>query len=317
MDKNSALNLNISPARREYISRINAVQDYIEKNLGSVFSLDELATVSGFSKYHFHRIFTAITNETLYSYITRQRLEKAASFLLHSRKVAITNIALDFGFSDSAVFARTFKRHYGMSASSYRKKSSNSGKALNGSSSYNEGHTLNNGRQYAMKDDVKVDIIDVSEMTVIYLRHSGSYLELGTVFPQMIEKLFKWGFEHGVMKEGETKLLAIYHDNPEITEDNKRRTSIGITVPDGTKADGQFGSMTVSAGKYAVGHFIIDKKDGTEGYSRAWSYMFGEWLPESGYLPDDNPPFEAYVNDPGTHPERKQLIDIYIPVKQR
>jgi AraC family transcriptional regulator len=129
----------------------------------------------------------------------------------------------------------------------------------------------------------------------------------------MVRQLFQWGFEHGVMKEGYTKLLTIYHDNPEITEDNKRRTSIGITAPLGTKADGQVGYMTVSSGKYAVGHF---ETDGKEAYSRAWAYMFGKWLPESGYLPEDNPPFEVYINDPGTHPEGKQLIDIYVPVKK-
>lgn len=43
--------------RKEYISRINLVQDYIEKNINNVFQLEELAEISGFSKYHFHRIF--------------------------------------------------------------------------------------------------------------------------------------------------------------------------------------------------------------------------------------------------------------------
>lgn len=103
-----------------------------------------------------------------------------------------------------------------------------------------------------MQKSTQVNITDTPEMPVIYLRHSGSYSELGKVFQEMIEKLFQWGFKHGVMRENETKLLAIYHDNPEITEDGRRRTSVGITVPKGTKADGEFGEMTIPVGKYAI-----------------------------------------------------------------
>ncbi len=96
--------------RQEYISRMNLVQDYIEKNIGNVFTLEELSAVSGFSKYHFHRLFGSIVNETLYSYIVRQRLERSLSALLYTPKKSITEIALDFGFSDSAMFARSFKK---------------------------------------------------------------------------------------------------------------------------------------------------------------------------------------------------------------
>jgi AraC family transcriptional regulator len=38
-------------------------------------------------------------------------------------------------------------------------------------------------------------------------------------------------------------------------------------------------------------------------------------MPESGYQPDDRPPFELYLNDPKEHPEGKFVVDIYIPVK--
>jgi AraC family transcriptional regulator len=41
----------------------------------------------------------------------------------------------------------------------------------------------------------------------------------------------------------------------------------------------------------------------------------GEWLPESGYQPDDRPAYELYHNDPKTHPQGKFIIDICMPVK--
>jgi len=59
-----------------YRSRINLAVDYIERNLGRDFALEEIAAVAGFSKYHFHRIFHTFTGETLFQFIQRLRLEK-------------------------------------------------------------------------------------------------------------------------------------------------------------------------------------------------------------------------------------------------
>jgi AraC family transcriptional regulator len=45
--------------REEYIARINRVMDYVEKNYSKVLTLDNLADIAGFSRFHFHRIFRA------------------------------------------------------------------------------------------------------------------------------------------------------------------------------------------------------------------------------------------------------------------
>lgn len=308
--------------RKEYISRINIVQDYIEKNIDKIFTLEELSCISGFSKYHFHRIFGSIMNETLYNYINRLKLEKAVSFLLHAPHKSITEIALDLGFTDSAMFARSFKKYYKMSATEYRRTYSNNSKreskirkAENMPPRYNEAEITNNWRQHKMNIKCKVDVVDVEEMTVIYLRHVGTYLELGKVFHNMIGRLVTWASSHGLIGEEGPKLIAVYHDNPEITEDEKRRTSICLVVPKDTKVDGDIGKMTINAGKYAIGHFEIDDNAAAQQHSNAWQYLFSEWLPESGFQPDDGPNFEMYLNDPNTHPERKHFLDIYLPVK--
>ena len=56
---------------KEYTSRINKVLDYIENNLDRSFTLDELARVANFSKFHFHRIFYSFIGETLFQFIQR------------------------------------------------------------------------------------------------------------------------------------------------------------------------------------------------------------------------------------------------------
>ena len=104
----------------EYKSRINRALDYIEANLEKQFTLDELASVANFSKFHFHRIFLALIGETPFQFILRLRLEKAASLLILNPVKSITEIAFEVGFMDVSVFSRNFKNNFHISASLYK-----------------------------------------------------------------------------------------------------------------------------------------------------------------------------------------------------
>lgn len=106
--------------REQYLSRINEVVDYIEKNIDRNFTLDELASRAGFSKFHFHRIFYTFTRETMFQFIQRLRLEKSATLLLNEPGKPVTDIALECGFANSSSFAKSFKIHFGVSASEWR-----------------------------------------------------------------------------------------------------------------------------------------------------------------------------------------------------
>jgi AraC family transcriptional regulator len=113
---------------RNYIERINRVIDYIDAHLAENLSLDLMARVAAFSKFHFHRIFFGLMGETLGDYISRQRLQKAAYLLLSLPRKSITEIALDCGFSGSAVFSKKFKEHFGTTASLWRDERSAQGR---------------------------------------------------------------------------------------------------------------------------------------------------------------------------------------------
>lgn len=69
-------------SRNEYIHRINRVVDYIEAHLDDEHSLETLSQVAHFSPFHFHRIFKALTGETVNNYVKRIRLQKAGSMLI-------------------------------------------------------------------------------------------------------------------------------------------------------------------------------------------------------------------------------------------
>ncbi len=331
--------------REEYIHRINRVIDYIEKNIDEELKLEAISRVANFSPFHFHRIFSAIMNESLNQFIQRIRLEKAAAMLITNPKKTITEIAFSCGYSSSAAFARAFKDKYNMSASEWKngkynqvvensninqqeskngktesmisKEESNIGKASQQDTLYIN-HNINNNRSEAMTDskplkklNYDVSVKEVHDMHVAYVRHIGPYKGDEALFEGLYEKLFTWAGARDLLTFPETKVLSVYHDNPEITDEDKLRVSVCITVPENTKVDGEVGTMKIQGGKYAIGHFKIQGDE----YESAWNSLYGEWLPESGFQPDDRLSFEMCLNDPHEDPKKMHIVDIHIPVK--
>jgi AraC family transcriptional regulator len=315
--------------REEYLSRINRVIDHIDANLCGELRLKKLASIAHFSPYHFHRIFKALVGEPLNQFIQRIRVERAATKLVDQPKQSVTDIALDCGFSSSSAFARVFKNHFSMSATEWRRKceehmgkirkenskngqrESKGWKDNGGPASYIE--SISRSRRHTMPHtkSISVDVSEVPEMHVAYVRHIGPYKGDSELFGRLFNKLFTWAGARNLINVPETKVMAMYHDSPEITDENKLRTSVCITIPEHTKIDGEVGEMIIPGGTYAIGHFEIDDN----GFEDAWNYMYGSWLPESGYQPDDRPSLEQFKNDPKEHPEGKHIVDIYVPVK--
>jgi AraC family transcriptional regulator len=318
--------------RAEYTARINHVLDYIEANIGKDLSLAELAGVAHFSPFHFHRIFKAMVGETLNGFIWRIRVEKAADKLINNPRKSITEIALECGFSGSSTFARAFRDAFHMSASAWR-----SGGYLQdskpGKTDRKESQAISNGGQdfdvqvhyteninkqtwrVTMKANkeliTNVEVKDIAEIHVAYIRHIGPYAGDQQLFGNLFNRLCSWAGPRGLLRFPETKFITIYHDNPDITNETRLRTDVCITVPADAQVEGEVGKAIIPAGKYAIAHFEIHP----EQYGDAWNAVYGGWLPESGYQPDDRPCFELYLNDPKQHPEGKHVVDIYAPVK--
>ena len=106
--------------RIEYTSRINRVIDYINQNISEPLDLETLAGVAAFSKFHFHKVFGSIAGESIGSYISRLRLEKAAAAVAGPEGKPITDIAMDLGYSSLSVFSRSFREYFGMSPAQWR-----------------------------------------------------------------------------------------------------------------------------------------------------------------------------------------------------
>ncbi len=103
-----------------YLKQVQAGIDFIENNLDYDFSLKEVAQKSNISQWHYQRIFRALTNETLKTYIRSRRLANALEKLLVSDN-KIIDIAITAGFKSQESFTRAFKQAFEMTPNQARK----------------------------------------------------------------------------------------------------------------------------------------------------------------------------------------------------
>jgi AraC family transcriptional regulator len=160
-------------------------------------------------------------------------------------------------------------------------------------------------------ETVEVAVKEMPERTVAYVRHIGPYKGDAQLFAGLFGKLMQWAGPRGFLGRPGTECLSVYHDDPSVTDEEKLRVSVCVTVPEDTTVDGEIGKMTVPGGRYAVGHFELSEGE----YEDAWKAIYGGWLPQSGFEPDQRPALELYLNNPEEHPEKKHVVDICIPVR--
>ncbi|MCE7987166.1 MAG: GNAT family N-acetyltransferase [Caldilinea sp. CFX5] len=92
---------------------------HLENHLTAPTSITEAAASVGYSRYHFSRLFLAVTGITPVAYLRKRRLTEAARELAISSK-RILDIALDYQFQSQEAFTRSFKQEFGVSPGFYR-----------------------------------------------------------------------------------------------------------------------------------------------------------------------------------------------------
>ena len=273
-----------------YLQCINAVTDHIESHLDRVITLDELAERSGFSKYHFHRIFQSFTNEPLYHFIIRLRVERAAA-LLANRDDSITDVAFACGFNDSATFSRAFKKHFGIAAARWRVERK---RKIHQEDTPPRSYRV---QSTATEEDVvypeSVREESWSERSVAYVRYTGAFAGDGELFGRLNDELMRRAEAEGLVRYPETKHIIVYHDPLGITEDDKLRVSVGITIPSGAPVGAALGTLSVRGGTYTVCTFRVTEKQ----YGHAWHYVYRTVLPTRGLKPADGNCLELYTHD--------------------
>ncbi len=107
--KNFVDSEDLDPAQH-HLNAVMMVRKHLDATCGSGDSLDSLAHLAGFSKYHFLRIFKAHTGASIHAYINRKRMQKVKDMLRRGRLKK--EIAAELGFSSPISFSRWFKDNF-------------------------------------------------------------------------------------------------------------------------------------------------------------------------------------------------------------
>jgi AraC family transcriptional regulator len=295
-------------SRQAYLARINRVIDHIDANLAEPLDLETLSAVAHFSAFHFHRVFRAMTGETLGDWVRRRRLEVAASRLLSSPDLAASAIGFDVGFASPEVFTRAFRAHFKVTPGAWRRGAHREWAQEHQQRLSKIHQSLSNEHQsvvQAFRHDpdlwpsgrleptggqpMNVVVKNLPEKRVAYMRSIGPYG--GTEIPRLWQRFAVWCEEHGLMNPRRV-MYGISQDNPEVTPPEKCRYDACIEVDASFKPTGEVGIATIAGGRYACGKFV-----GTPAQIHgAWNELC-EWLPDSGSQVDDRLAIEVYGLD--------------------
>lgn len=263
----------------DYISRINSVIIYIEKNIDKPLNLDVIASHANFSPFHFHRIFSALEGETPAGFVLRLRTEKVARLLQENKTTSITGIAYSCGFTNYTSFNRAFKKHFGMTAQEFRKLDKTvfvkdkqfynaKGELLKRTDNTikYEGPEISTFEIDTIIQNADIQVTRMPKYQVAYIRYIGSFYQIGETY----DKLLNWAVQNNLLNLPETKLFTVYHDDPSVTRIDKHRQSVCITIPNNFKVEGYVSKMTIDEGKYLVGNFVLLDME----FEKAWNTMY-------------------------------------------
>ncbi len=297
----------------EYIKRINKVLIYLDAHLDDDLSLRNISKIAYYSPFHLHRLFKAITNETLNTYITRKRIERTALMLIHNNECTIKEIAEKFGFKNDTTYSRTFKKIYGQSPTSFRKKNLNTFSKIRkvnsniGKGNYfieeyvcNINHLLN-----WIKMNAKIEIKELPTMNFSFVTQIGV-----NGIEDSFQKVIKWARTKEILGKPNTYIARMFHDSFKITDAEKVRMSIGLLTQLHLAEDGELEQTSIDTCKNIVGRFEMEPIE----FEKAWNSLF-IWMNDNGYKKADVYPMEIYHNNFNEHPEKKCVVDLCIPVK--
>ena len=95
--------------QKDYLDKFLYITNYINEHFAENLSLEQVADLAGFSKYHFTRLFKQYTDTSFYKYLNQKRIDYAKTLLLDP-DLPVIDVALQCGFSSLSAFLRMFKQ---------------------------------------------------------------------------------------------------------------------------------------------------------------------------------------------------------------
>jgi AraC family transcriptional regulator len=274
-----------------YQARLDRVVDHIYAHLDEDIRPEGLAEVACLSPYHWHRIYVAMRGETISATIRRLRLQRAADRLANS-DLSIGTIAEGAGYSGADAFARAFREAYGKTPADYRTTGSHAAFKAAAEAEDHKGFP------------VAIETLPATRCASV--AHRGAYLQID----QAMGRLFTALAAQKLMAPDQA-MRALFFDDPDLVSVEVLRSRACSPVAEDLFLAPPLEETVLRGGLYARLRYRGPYAD----MKGAYRWLLGVWLPQSGYEPDDDPIFEAYLNNPRHVAPAELMTDIHLPLK--
>lgn len=286
-----------------YRARMLRVLDHIDRHLDSDLDLETVSDIAAFSKFHFHRQFTATFGLSVHRYIQLARLKRASHRLAYTGDQSVTDIAMDAGYDAPDAFARAFRQRFGQSPSSFRKSPDwEPWLAALG--------PFDNARSTLMQKTFTFDDVTIREVPVTpvaIMEHRGDPATIGTT----IKRFIAWRKAAGLPpKTNPTFNVWRSERRPASPADYSMDLCVGTDQPIETNGE------EITVGEIPGGRCAVLRVVGnTDNLEPAALYLYRDWLPASGEEARD---FPIYCQRLAFFPEvaeHETVAELFLPLK--
>lgn len=291
----------MTTALDSYHARMQRVLDHIDRRLDGDLDLDAVSAVAAFSKFHFHRQFTATFGLSLHRYVQLMRMKRASCQLADGGGQSITEIAMDAGYNAPDAFARAFRQRFGQSPSSFRK-------APDWEPWLAAFQPLNSARSKLMQTaftPADVTLREVAPTRVAVFEHRGDPSALDAT----IQRFIAWRKASGLSPRT-NPTFNVWHSERQPADP----ADYGMDLCVGTDGPIEARGEAVTEGEIPGGRCAVLRVTGdTHNLEPAALYLYRDWLPASGEEMRD---FPIYCQRffPGA-PEEGGAVELFLPLR--
>lgn len=290
-------------ALENYQRRMQRVLDYIDGNLDGDLDLETLSRVAAFSKFHFHRQFTATFGLSVHRYVQLARMKRASHRLAYRDARSVTEIAMDSGYETPEAFARAFRQRFGQSPSDFRKSPEwEPWLAAFG--------PFNNARSKLMQhtfNHADVAIRHVPPTRVAIMEHRGDPATLGAT----LQRFIAWRRAQGLHPRT-SPTFNVWRSERRPA----RPADYSVDLCVGTDRPIEAGGEQIRAGEIPGGRCAVLRVVGsTDNLEPAALFLYRDWLPASGEEAGDFPIYCQRLSIYPDVPEQEAVAELFLPLK--
>ncbi|MDR3119360.1 MAG: AraC family transcriptional regulator [Mediterranea sp.] len=274
-----------------YRQKVNQIIDYISANLHKPLQLDIIANQINVSQRQLLRIMRSSLNKPLYSYVARQRVERAVLYM-QSKKMSLTKLAFMVGYESPQSFSKAFKKHFEISPKAY----------LDKLQAHLENYVKSSGNR---QSHLQSEVSEEDDMELVYIRIFGKYGE-SEPYETAWNRLVRFLSNNQALSPA-TRFIGLSFDDPNVTKHEQCRFYACASVQKKISSAGEFGTIRLRKGKYAV-YTLKGSYSGLQELYNNISVNFD-------YSLRHGMAFEEYLNSPHNTKEEELLTKIFIPIQ--